>query len=220
MATVLITGANRGIGLELCKLYGSRGDRVLGVCRQSSPHLTATPGVEALEGIDVGDDGCIPLLRKAVGDQMLDVVINNAGVLPVDSLDQMDFAAARRAYDVNSLGPLRVTVALRANLQLGSRVAIVTSRVGSIADNSSGRLYAYRMSKAAVNMAGVNLAHELRPAGVAVLLLHPGMVATDMTGGNGVSPVESARNLVDRIDGLTLELSGKFFHANGQELPW
>jgi NAD(P)-dependent dehydrogenase (short-subunit alcohol dehydrogenase family) len=220
MSTALITGANRGIGLELARQLAARGDRVIAVCRHTSPELGTIAGARIVEGVDVGDDGCIEPLHQAIGAEPLDLVINNAGILTVDSLDQLDLGAARRAYEVNALGPLRVTVALRGNLRAGSKLVIITSRVGSIADNGSGRMYAYRMSKAAVNMAAVNLAHELRAAGVAVGLLHPGMVATDMTGGNGIPPAESARNIIQRIDELTLERSGKFFHAAGQELPW
>ncbi len=123
-------------------------------------------------------------------------------------------------YEVNTLGPLRVTEALADNLGEGSKVAIVTSRVGSIDDNGSGGNWGYRASKTAVNMVGTNLMHELRPRGIAVALLHPGLVATDMTGNHGISPADSAAGLIDRIDELTLETSGGFWHAEGYRLPW
>ena len=118
------------------------------------------------------------------------------------------------------MGPLRVTEALADNLKDGSKVAIVTSRVGSIADNGSGGNYGYRASKTAVNQIGTNLKHELRPRGIAVALLHPGLVATELTGGRGISPTESARGLIERIDALDIENSGGFWHAEGYELPW
>ena len=123
-------------------------------------------------------------------------------------------------YAVNTLGPLRVTEALADNLSEGSKVAIVTSRVGSIDDNGSGGNWGYRASKTAVNMIGTNLMHEFRPRGIAVALLHPGLVATDMTGGTGISPADSAAGLIERIDELTLDESGGFWHAEGYRLPW
>jgi NAD(P)-dependent dehydrogenase (short-subunit alcohol dehydrogenase family) len=115
---------------------------------------------------------------------------------------------------------LRVTEALTDNLQKGSKVAIVSSRVGSIEDNGSGGNYGYRASKAAVNMIGTNLRHELLPRGIAVAILHPGLVATDMTGGSGIAPADSAQGLIQRIDELSLENSGGFWHAEGYTLPW
>ncbi len=123
-------------------------------------------------------------------------------------------------YRVNTLGPLRVTEALRDNLAAGSKIAIVTSRVGSIADNSSGGYYGYRASKTAVNQVGTNLMHDLKPLGIAVGLLHPGLVATEMTGGQGISPAKSASGLIQRIDELSMENTGGFWHAEGYELPW
>jgi NAD(P)-dependent dehydrogenase (short-subunit alcohol dehydrogenase family) len=121
---------------------------------------------------------------------------------------------------VNALGPLRVTRALLPNLVGGSKVVIVTSRMGSIADNGSGGYYGYRMSKAAVNAAGVSLARDLAPRGITVLLLHPGMVATEMTGASGIPVAESVAGLLARIDELGQQASGSFHHANGETLPW
>jgi NAD(P)-dependent dehydrogenase (short-subunit alcohol dehydrogenase family) len=123
-------------------------------------------------------------------------------------------------FRVNTLGPLRVTEALLDNLDAGSKVAIVSSRVGSIEDNSSGGHYGYRASKTAVNQIGMNLKHDLAPRGIAVGLLHPGLVATDMTGGQGITAKESAEGLIKRIDALNSENSGGFWHAEGYTLPW
>ena len=117
-------------------------------------------------------------------------------------------------------GPAVTALALRGTLAPGSKVAIVTSLMGSLGDNESGGYYGYRMSKAAVNVVGVNLAHDLRELGVAVVLLHPGMVATRMTGHRGIAVEESARGLLARIDELTLDKSGTFRHQDGRELPW
>ncbi len=221
MSTVLVTGCNRGIGLELARQLVERGDSVIGVCREPSEELQAS-GASIISGIDVGDGASMPALQAAVGDQHIDVIINNAGILRRDNaLGDIDYENMLEQYRVNTLGPLRVTEALRNNLTEGSKVAIVTSRVGSIEDNSSGGNYGYRASKAAVNMIGTNLMHELRPLGIAVALLHPGYVRTDMTGGQGMTtaPV-SAAGLIERIDELTLETSGGFWHAEGYELPW
>jgi NAD(P)-dependent dehydrogenase (short-subunit alcohol dehydrogenase family) len=125
--------------------------------------------------------------------------------------------------EVNAYGPLRVTRALLPHLHAGSKVVIVTSRSGSIGDNGSGRTYGYRMSKAAVNMAGVNLALDLKPRGIPVLLLHPGMVKTDMGGNSNPAAVEAkdaAARMVARIDEMSLDNTGQFRHAEGYELPW
>ena len=220
MPTVVITGANRGIGLELARQFKQRGDDVVAACRESSKEL-AKLDVEVIEGVDVTEDGSVGELAKALGDRTVDVLVNCAGILSDESLTDLDFDRMRRQFEVNSLGPLRVTAALRGNLSKGSKVAIITSRMGSIADNTSGGRYGYRMSKTAVNMAGRSLAQDLREAGVAVVILHPGFVRTEMTGGQGlIDPPESAVGLIARIDELSLETSGSFRHTNGEELPW
>ncbi|PRQ07578.1 SDR family oxidoreductase [Enhygromyxa salina] len=220
MANILITGANRGIGLEFARLYHERDDHVVAVCRSSSPELDAL-GVQVETGVDVSDGPSVARLDDRLGKIPIDVLINNAGILARTSLDDLDFESIERQLAINAIGPLRVTVALRGRLRSGSKVAIVSSRMGSLADNSSGGSYGYRMSKAAVNMAGVSLAHDLRPAGIAVALLHPGWVQTDMTGGRGDTQAkDAARGLIARIDELTLETSGGFWHQNGERLPW
>ena len=219
MATYLVTGCNRGIGLELVRQLMARGDEVLAVCRQSSDELDAT-GAEILAGIDVGKGADMAKLKDALGDRKIDVLLNNAGILRRDSLGEIDYDGMIEQYRVNTLGPLRVTEALLDNLSEGSKVVIVTSRVGSIEDNSSGGHYGYRASKTAVNMVGMNLKIDLLPRGIAVALLHPGLVATDMTGSQGIDPVVSAQGLIERITELNLEKSGGFWHAEGYELPW
>jgi len=220
MATVCITGANRGIGLELCRQYGERGDHVVAVCRSGSTELEAG-GAEVLSGVDVADSAAVDHMAEQLGGRRIDILINNAGILSDESLDDLDFDRMRRQFEVNSLGPLRVTAALRNNLGHGAKVAIITSRMGSIEDNTSGGRYGYRMSKAAVNMAGRSLARDLENDGVAVAILHPGFVRTDMTDHQGlVDAPESAAGLMARIDQLSMETSGSFWHANGEELPW
>jgi NAD(P)-dependent dehydrogenase (short-subunit alcohol dehydrogenase family) len=149
------------------------------------------------------------------------VIINNAGILKRETLEELHFDQIRQQFEINSLGPLRVSTALLDNLSEGSKIAIITSRMGSVADNTSGSRYGYRMSKAAVNMAGVSLARDLQGRGISVAILHPGFVRTDMTGQNGlVDAHESASNLIARIDELTLDTSGTFWHMNGEVLPW
>jgi len=220
MSTVVITGANRGIGLELARQFRKRGDEVVAACRKSSDELTKL-GVEIVEGVDVADDASVGQLASSLKGRTIDVLVNCAGILSDESLGDLDFDRMRRQFEVNSLGPLRVTAALRGNLGQGSKVAIVTSRMGSIEDNTSGGRYGYRMSKAAVNMAGRSLANDLKDVGVAVAILHPGFVRTDMTGHQGlIDPPESAAGLISRIDELTLETTGTFWHTNGEIIPW
>ncbi len=220
MITSLIVGANRGIGLELARALAARGDQVIATCRTSSADLDAL-SVRVITGIDVTDDSSVASLAGKLGATKLDSLIINAGILERTSLDALDFASVRRQLEVNAIAPLRIAAALRAQLQNPSKLALITSRMGSIADNTSGGAYGYRMSKAALNAAGRSLAHDLKSKGVAVALLHPGYVRTDMTGGGGnVGPDEAARMLIARIDGLSLANSGSFWHANGEELPW
>jgi len=220
MTTILVTGCNRGIGLELVRQYIARGDEVVGVCRTSNDALADT-GARIIDGVDVSTEDGIQRLSAELGDTPVDVLINNAGILRGDSLDSIDYDSMLEQYRVNTIGPLRVTRALLGNLGKGSKVGIVSSRVGSIEDNSSGNNYGYRCSKSAVNMVGMNLHHDLSPKGIAVMLLHPGYVQTDMTGGSGgVTAVDSAAGLIARLDELSLETSGSFWHAEGYELPW
>jgi NAD(P)-dependent dehydrogenase (short-subunit alcohol dehydrogenase family) len=215
----LVTGANRGIGLEFARQLAARGDTVHAACRRSSPELDAL-GVDVIEGVDVADDASVAALARRLEGTQLDLLVNNAGILERGGLDQLDWDALRRQFEVNSIGPLRVTRALLPSLREGSRVAILTSLMGSMADNGSGGQYGYRMSKAAVNAAGVSLARDLAPRGIPVVLLHPGMVATEMTGGRGIDVTTSVSGLLARLDSLSLEESGTFWHTDGRELPW
>lgn len=222
--TIVITGANRGIGLELTRLFRERGDSVYALCRQGGDELAAT-GATIVDGIDVADPDSLRAGAERIDAPRIDVLANVAGILSQQSLDELAEAGAiarvRDQFEVNALGPLHVTRALADRLGEGSKVVLVTSRMGSIGDNDSGGSYGYRMSKAALNAAGKSLSIDLAPRGIAVGILHPGFVKTDMTGRRGhVEPAEAAAMLAERIDELNESNSGRFLHANGEELPW
>ena len=221
MQTVLVTGANRGIGLEYCRQLQQRGDQVIAVCRSSSAELDAL-GVRVEAGLDLSREADISTLVRRLDGLTLDLVILNAGILEATRLDDLDGESIRRQFEVNALAPLRLAQALLSQLHAGSKLALMTSRMGSIDDNTSGGSYGYRMSKVALNMAGKSLAVDLHPRGIAVAILHPGLVRTRMVNFNpqGIAPEEAVRGLLARIDALTLESSGTFWHANGEVLPW
>ena len=218
--TALVVGANRGLGLALCKRFKALGREVIAVGRRSSSALDGL-GVRVELGLDVtSDDGVASVAQRLEG-VVIDELVCNAGILREDDLDGVDLDDVRAQIEVNALGPLRVVKALRQNIRRGGKLALITSRMGSIADNGSGGYYGYRMSKAALNAAGMSLARDLRGAGIAVAILHPGYVRTDMTEGSGnIDPDAAAKQLVDRVDALNLETTGTFWHANGQVLPW
>ena len=218
--TVVVTGANRGIGLELCRQLKARGHRVIALCRDSSHELKALQ-VEILTGIDVSLDEVEHRVRLALTEVSIDWLIHNAGMLYREGLEQLSFDHVRQQFETNALGPLRVTRGLLENLHAGSKILIVSSKVGSIGENVTGGHYGYRMTKAAVNAAGVSLSIDLRPRGIAVGMVHPGHVRTSMGGAHAPSSVEeSASNLLNRLEGLNLETSGTFWNADGAILPW
>lgn len=219
MAPWLITGSNRGIGLELCRQLHGRGEPVIAVCRQPSPELEAL-GVRIEAGIELSSEASIAGLVERLEGTPLAGAILNAGILEADGLEDLRADSLRRQFEVNALAPLLLARALLPHLGAGSKLALITSRMGSIDDNGSGGYYGYRMSKVALNMAGRSLAVDLKPRGIAVAILHPGMVATRMVGFSGIPPEQAARGLLERIDALTLERSGRFWHANGERLPW
>lgn len=221
MATYLVTGANRGIGYEYCRQLQARGETVIAVCRRAAEELQSL-GVQVEEGIDIASDSSVAELRSRLGEIVIDVLINNAGIANRVTLDDLDFDSIREQFEVNALGALRVTQTLLPHLKTGSKIALMTSRMGSIADNTSGGSYGYRLSKAAMSMAGKSLSHDLKPRGIAVAILHPGLVQTRMTNfvPSGITPEDSVKGLLSRIDELTLENSGTFWHANGEVLPW
>ncbi len=222
--THVIIGANRGIGLEIVRQLRTRGDTVVATCRQTHPDLDAT-GAEIVEDVDVTRHETLRALERHLQGRSVDWLMVVAGVMRIQRLGELDAGAVddiRLQFESNALGPLMAVEALAPLLDDGGKIGIVTSRMGSIADNTSGNSYGYRMSKAAVNMAGVSLAEDLRPRGISVALLHPGYVRTDMTSHNGhIDADESARGLIARMDELDLQRTGRFWHAvSGDQLPW
>jgi NAD(P)-dependent dehydrogenase (short-subunit alcohol dehydrogenase family) len=220
MATVVITGANRGIGLEFVKQYLAQGDKVLALCRNSSDELNAS-GAKIVDQVDVGNTENLTKVLTSLSDVKIDLLINNAGVLAQETLEDLDANTIEYQFKVNALGPLLVTQLLKSQLNGGAKVALITSRMGSMQDNTSGGYYGYRMSKAALNMAGVSLAEDLKAQNVAVALLHPGFVQTAMVNYSGdISTQGSVQNLRQRIADLNMSNTGTFWHANGEVLPW
>ncbi len=226
MSLVLVTGADRGIGRALCLAYHARGDRVIAACLDDSEALREL-GIQVEPDIDVTSNAAVRRLarRLAGADTALDILINNAGVMSADRLGALDYGDLRRQLEVNALGPLRVTEALLDRLRPGSKAVFITSRIGSLGDNLSGEFYGYRISKCAANMVAVNLSHDLKKRGVATVILHPGMVATDMTieaeRAEAKPPEAAAQALIERIDLTTLDSPLAFWHAPDRAvIPW
>ncbi|PCJ99230.1 MAG: short-chain dehydrogenase [Alteromonadaceae bacterium] len=218
--TVVITGANRGIGLAFTKLYLARNCKVFAVCRDASPELLATEA-HVVAAVDLLHLDSMVRIEEAVGDKKVDILINNAGILRDEPLGNINYHTIVEQFHVNAVGALYVTESLLQNLGEGSKVAFITSRMGSIADNSSGGRYGYRMSKAALNAAAKSLSIDLKPKGISIAVLHPGYVQTDMVGNNGdISAETASERLAQRIDELELSNSGTFWHSNGEVLPW
>ncbi len=219
MTTFLVTGASGGIGTELCRQIQLAGDTAIAVCRSESKDLEKL-GVRIESDIDITSDASTVDLAKRLQGVTIDVLINNAGIMERNTLSNLNFDSIRHQFEVNTLGALRVTQALLPNLQAGGKIVLITSRMGSIDDNTSGGSYGYRMSKVALSMAGKSLAIDLQPRQIAVAIVHPGLVSTAMTGYNGIPAAESVKGILQRIDRLNLQNSGTFWHANGEELPW
>ncbi|MEC8207525.1 MAG: SDR family oxidoreductase [Pseudomonadota bacterium] len=217
---VVVTGANKGIGLNFCKQYSAQGYRVTAVVRTPSEELQALD-VKIISDIDVSNADDVATLANYLHGDKIDILVNNAGIFHNETLADMDFATIEKQISVNSIAPIRITHALLQSLGIDAKVAMITSRMGSIADNSSGGYIGYRMSKAALNAASVSLAHELKEKEIAVGLFHPGFVQTQMVNFAGdISPETAAERLIKRIDELNLSNTGGFWHSNGETLPW
>lgn len=211
---IVVNGANRGIGLEFCRQAGQKGHRVTALCRKRSEALEEL-GVTVVEGVEVTSPPPLDQVDE------IDWLILNAGIWADESLQNFDFETLQKQFEVNSLGPFRVFLALRHGLRRGSKIGIISSLMGSIAENSSGGRYGYRASKAALNCMGVSLAHDLKSEGIPVALFHPGYVATDMTSFKGtITPKESVEGLFPLMEALELESSGTFWNYRGEVVPW
>lgn len=234
MRTVLVTGANRGLGLEFVRQYAADGWRVIAGCRrpEEADELAALAGATVtVEPLDVGDEGSIAVLKAHIANQPIDLLVNNAGIYggrAVQVLGTLEAEEWLRVLRVNVAGPLLLAQALADNLAAGAQragrpavVATLSSKMGSIAENTSGGSYAYRSSKAAVNAAMRSYALDMERRGVLAVVLHPGWVRTAMGGPNGlIDPPESVTGLRAVIAGLTPDKSGRFFDHTGKEIPW
>ncbi len=221
MPKFLITGSNRGIGLELSRQLHQRGNYVIATCRNASEDLVNL-GVNIIEDVDISSGHSITKLKIKLKDVKLDGIIHNAGIAEYNSFEDLDPESIKKQFDINALSPLCMTRSLINLLNKKSKIVFITSRMGSIDDNTSGSSYGYRMSKVALSMAAKSLSIDLIKKEIFVGILHPGLVSTRMTGftKDGISTKESAKGILERIDSLNASNSGKFLHANGEELPW
>ena len=225
---VLITGANRGLGLEFTKQYAADGWNVLACCRhpQSALDLQALAKVNAnisIQALDVADFVQIDALALQLKDEAIDVLINNAGVYPASSFGDTNYQAWAEGFKVNSMAPLKMAEAFVQHITRGQlkKIATLSSKMGSLDDNTSGESYSYRSSKTAVNMVMKSLSIDLKPYGISVVTLHPGWVQTDMGGSNAlISAHTSVSGLREVIESLSLESTGKFIAYDGKAIPW
>lgn len=224
MPTALVTGANRGIGLEFVRQYAGAGWHVIATCRKpdAAAELKAVAGTVEIHRLDVTDAGQVAALAQALEGRAIDLLINNAGIMGHGSIGRIDYAAWEEVLRVNTLAPVRIVEALLPNVAASERRQIValTSRMGSIAE-SGGGYYAYRSSKAALNAAMHALAADLKGQRITVALFHPGWVKTDMGGpGALVAPRDSVAGMRAVIERLRPADSGRFFNYDGSEIPW
>lgn len=222
--TYVVTAGNRGLGLEFARQLSIRGERVIATARapQTAGKLKAL-GVDVRE-LDVGDGDSVDRFAAGLEGESIDVLINNAGV-GVNScpFEDLDFAEMEDYFRVNAVGPLRVTRGLLPMMRRGAdrKVVNLTSRMGSIGDNSGGAAYSYRASKAGLNMATKSLAVDLADDGFVCVVMHPGWVETDMGGSRApVQPQESITGMIGVIDGLETDDNGGFFDFTGAVVPW
>ncbi|RFC38620.1 MAG: NAD(P)-dependent dehydrogenase, short-chain alcohol dehydrogenase family [Candidatus Nitrotoga sp. CP45] len=232
MKTTLITGANRGIGLEFSRQYAADGWIVLACSRNpgKSDELNKLaaqyPELIKILALDVSDHAQIERLAQELSDESIDLLISNAGIYPksdVNSFGHIDYAEWMQVFRINTMAPLKMVETFATQLARSEKKIFVaiTSKMGSIADNSGGRNYLYRSSKTAVNMVVKSLAIDLQSAGITSIVIHPGWVKTDMGGPNAlISTEQSVSGMRQVISNLSMADSGKFFSYDGQEIPW
>ena len=222
MKTLLITGANRGIGLEFVRQYSADGWQVIACCRRPSEEIGRLSA--EVVSLDVADPEAIDALGRTLSGRTIDLLVNNAGIYPESDsggFGRTNYDDWARAFSVNAMAPLRLAETIFPMMKPGGKIATVTSKMGSLADNTSGGNYLYRTSKAAANMVMKSLAIDFAPSGVIAIALHPGWVKTDMGGPNALIPVEVSVSGMKRVlDGLSLADSGKFIGFDGIEVPW
>lgn len=225
---VLITGANRGLGLEFSKQYLADGWNVLACCRhpQSAMQLQALAKANPtlkIHPLDVADFTQIDALALQLKDISIDVLINNAGVYPASSFGNVDYDDWAEGFKINSMAPLKMAEAFVQNITRSQlkKIATITSKMGSIDDNTSGASYSYRSSKCAVNMVMKSLSIDLKPYGISTITLHPGWVQTDMGGPNGlINAQTSVAGLRKQIADLNLGNTGSFVAYDGKMINW
>ena len=225
---VLITGANRGIGLEFCKQYAADGWNVTACCRKPADanelsKLALQHNNLRIVSLDVSDFAQIDALALQLKDEKIDVLINNAGIYARGKFGNINYDDWAMSFKINSMAFLKMAEAFVhhvAKSQL-KKMAVITSKMGSIDDNTSGESYVYRSSKTAVNMVMKNLSIDLKPYGISVVTLHPGWVQTDMGGPNGLINVQtSVAGLIKVIDDLSFEKTGHFMDYAGKTISW
>ncbi len=220
MKNAAVIGANRGIGLELCRQLKKNEFEVTAFCRKASDDLRGTEA-KVIENCEVTDSGSLRQAAEGFTDHHFDVFVHVAGIMRETSFPNFEEKDIIDQFTVNALGPLLSIRAFQSKIKNGAKVGLLTSRMGSIADNSSGGAYGYRMSKAALNAAAKSLSIDLAEHKWTLLTLHPGWVQTDMTRNTGnLTPEESAKGLIRLLLEKGPEDTGKFFHVNGEGLPW
>ncbi len=230
---IAIVGTNRGIGLELTKQLAGRGNKVYAFCRSASEDLKRIKDLTIAENFEVTDirtmQASLKNLDFSKGDYedkkseeaCLDILIHVSGIMFEDTLDELDEDNIMKQFQVNALAPVLAVKGFLPYMKEGSKIGLITSRMGSVQDNTSGGMYGYRMSKAALNMAGKSLSEDLKDFNITTLLLHPGYVKTDMTDHKGlITTSESAEGLIKILDEKNQKDSGTFWHTNGEQLPW
>ncbi|MAE72770.1 MAG: short-chain dehydrogenase [Bdellovibrionaceae bacterium] len=217
----LVTGCNRGIGLELVRQLKKKGYEVLAVVRTNSEALAGVAD-QVIEGVDLLNAEAVDKVTHGLADHDFDLVIQNAGLLVSMPFEQISSQPMLDMFKVNALAPILFSAKLAPKIKPGGKLVVITSRMGSMADNTSGGSYGYRMSKAALNAGAVSLARDLEGSNIAVGMIHPGWVRTEMTGKTGhVDPDESAAGILQRIENdLNQSSSGGFWHMNGERLPF
>ena len=223
--TVLITGANRGIGLALAKQFSKAGYTVIGTARSPEKAVDLKATGARVEKLDVTSQDSVDALARSLGDIPIDILINNAGIKGHDAkkLDDLKVDQLAQTLDVNTLGPLRVIQALYENVQQGPTavVANISSMMGSMEMNTWGCCLGYRASKSALNSFTKTLAEDYGDKGLTFVTMHPGYVQTDMNDGEGnITPAQSAEGLFKVITGFDASDNGKFYDFKGKELPW